>query len=308
MLTGPTASGKTSFSYALADHFSCQIINADSRQIYRPLTVGTAKPDLSSVPVPHHLFDLFDTPQPLNVTDYFDHAKRTCDDFSQQGITPLFVGGSMFYLKSLFFRPYDFSQHEAISADEVTDRLKAIPADERWDKLNEIDPVRAAMLYPQDAYRVDRALKIWLTYGLNPSTTKPSFNPLVANTKVICIKPSLDVLRDRIGKRLAEMLKRSSQGGMGWIEEVESLLGSPWEQLWQQRGIIGYAEIASWVRGGRNSSDLGAMADLIEQRTYDYARRQLCFWRSFSEQLAEFDVDVCQIDNPSETTIDNLIL
>ncbi len=112
IITGPTASGKTDLSLAIAREIDAEIINGDVGQFYTPLSVGTAKPDWRNQEVPHHLFDIISEPQDFSVSAYRQLVIDTAEKVWQRGRLPIIVGGSLFYIKSLFFPP--MQQHASV--------------------------------------------------------------------------------------------------------------------------------------------------------------------------------------------------
>jgi tRNA dimethylallyltransferase len=109
IIAGPTAVGKTSLSIQLAKKLNCDIISADSRQIYKEISIGTAKPDWKNEKIPHHLFDVLDEPRDYTVVEYKKALLTICEEIWARGAIPVVVGGSGFYIKSLFSRIFSFS-------------------------------------------------------------------------------------------------------------------------------------------------------------------------------------------------------
>src|SRR5579859_8042174 len=105
VITGPTGVGKTDFALDLAQHIPSEIINADMGQCYKPLTIGTSKPDWKSQATPHHIFDVLDEPAHFSVTDYREKVLDLIHGIWSRNKLPIIVGGSGFYIKSLFFPP-----------------------------------------------------------------------------------------------------------------------------------------------------------------------------------------------------------
>jgi tRNA dimethylallyltransferase len=284
IIVGPTASGKSALAESLAVAIGGEIINADVGQFYAPLSIGTAKPDLAHVPVPHHLFDICVDPVDVNVVQYRNLVLQKIREIKSRNKVPFLVGGSLFYIKSLFFTPQELPQRQNAEADVVTPRLSS-SSDGEWGKLNEIDPVRAAQLHPNDLYRIQRALDIWQTTGVLPSQARPKvekpFEPLF-----IWIDVDNETIKDRIGRRTDVMLQQ------GWIEETQEILtkDSRWEKFFDHKGLIGYREIADWIARRKNTDELADLTTKIINLTYWYAKRQKTFWRSFKEQMIAFDV------------------
>jgi tRNA dimethylallyltransferase len=294
IIVGPTASGKT----ALAEHIAGlpatslaeaikkrrrvalatagEIINADIGQFYTPLSVGTAKTAWRNKPFKCHLFDIIDKPEMLDVRRYRDMVRVTVDDCLKRNKLPIIVGGSLFYIQSLFFSPREQEIQESTTViDFETD------TDTLWHMLNTIDPERAQALHPNDRYRIVRALKIWQTTHEKPSLRKPQYEaPFAIQTRIIALEPPREELAERIQQRTTHMLYQE-----GWIEEVEKLLDTPWESFVQQRGFIGYTELFAWIRAGKNRDELPTMITAITTKTLQYAKRQITFWHKLQRLL-----------------------
>src|SRR5688572_2436760 len=161
-ILGPTASGKTGLSLALADHLAAQgrpveIVSLDSAQVYRGMDIGTAKPDAATrARVPHHLIDLVDPAEPYSAARFRDDAVAAFAAIRARGCEPLLVGGTM-----LYFRALCDGLNAMPSADPaVRTRLEAQAARDGWPRLHaklaECDPVTAARLHPNDKQRIQR--------------------------------------------------------------------------------------------------------------------------------------------------------
>jgi len=304
IITGPTASGKTLLSEMIASKLSCEIINADVGQFYQQLCIGTAKPDLKNVNYEHHLFDILDKPQDLSVVKYRKLVVDLVKDICNRGKVPVIVGGSQFYIKSLFFTPHEFSTQEFPTQElvETTQEnpinLDKLDANELWQLLHTIDPVRAEKLHANDVYRVKRALDIWLKTGVKPSTYKPIFDTAF-NALIICVQPELDVLKERIRLRTVQMIQPNKSGSdssgsdmsgsaeSGWIKEAQDLIGTEWEEFLKIKNLIGYTEIFDWIRSGKKLDELPALIEKIQTQTLQYAKRQKTFWKSFEREILQ---------------------
>ncbi len=267
-LTGPTGSGKTSISLKLAAKLDAEIINADVGQFYQPLCVGTAKPNWKKQTIKHHLFDVLTEPKDLNVAAYRTMVLETLESLWVQGKLPIVVGGSLFYIKSLLFPASEFS-------GPVRRRL----CEGGWEKLYSIDPERASSIDPKDEYRINRALAIWEQTGKKPFEFKPKFDPGF-NAKIVFIDLPRDILFDRINKRTEEMIKT-----LGWVDEVRGLRGTSWEEFLKRKKLIGYPEIFDFLDRGAKQEDLPVLITLIQQKTRQYAKRQVTFWKKLRTLL-----------------------
>lgn len=303
IITGPTASGKTSLSLKIAEYINGQIINADVGQLYKPLCIGTAKPNWKNEPAPHHLFDVLDTPTDLSVRSYRERVLGLMEKIWQEGGAPIIVGGSQFYIKSLYF-PLHKQPQTAWSYESKDDPRLYDPSD-TWDKLNEIDPARATNIHPHDQYRISRALDLWRATGKVPSSFEPVFNPEF-NSLIVYI----DRDKKQLDKDIA--LRTQIMFDQGWIEETQKIMGTPWELFLAQKKLIGYPEIISWLAQGRPCSEK-ELQEAIVIKTRQYAKRQRTFWQSLSrlltkqEKSAPFQCAVREICSSASSVISTII-
>lgn len=272
VITGPTAVGKTDFALKIAESIPSEIINADVGQCYAPLTIGTAKPDWRNSPIPHHMFDIIDTPANITVVEFRKRLLETATDIIARGRLPIVVGGSAFYIKSLFFPPQ--------SVSEVASSEWSLDKNSFWDQLYAIDPERANKIHKNDVYRINRALAIWKQTGKQPSSFSPDYQPPMPFRCIIFTRDR-DELYQRIDTRVPQMLEQ------GWIEEVRALQSTDWEPFLQNKKIIGYDVVLHYLNEGSVELDKQEMIALIQKKTRNYAKRQLTFFKTFEKQLSE---------------------
>lgn len=275
-ISGPTSSGKTDFSIVLANLLcnngvDVEIINADIGQFYTPLSIGTAKPNWREFSIKHHLFDIVDTPVDFNVCSYRELLIKKVNEIWQSRKIPIVVGGSLFYIKSLFFPP-----DIGLFCDSNSERLPL--SKNMWEELKKIDPKRASQIHPNDTYRIGRALAIWEKFKKLPSECEPVFNPEF-NYRVVFIRPEASELYARISFRTKKMIND------GWIAETKNLIGGPWEPFLKKKKLIGYSEIFDWIESGEKVELLPGLIDIIQQKTRQYAKRQVTFWKKFRNLL-----------------------
>ncbi len=282
LISGPTGVGKTKLVESLAEQLQVQagspvdIVNGDMGQLYEPLSIGTAKPDWQDSPITHHLFDIIKEPRDCTVKEYRDRLVHTLEDVWQRGHIPILVGGSGFYLKSLFFPPTI-----ALSTSCIPQVYQDLPNERLWHELNAIDPLRAQAIKLQDRYRLQRALTIWHETGEKPSGFAPMYQP-IGNCLVIYLTRERADLYEHINERVITMIEA------GWIDEVQSL-GEAWSAFLHKKKLIGYPEIITFIKQGKNLDKLHELIDCIAVNTRRYAKRQVTFWRSLSEQLRKAD-------------------
>jgi len=232
IVTGPTAAGKSALSLKLAEYFPIEIINADVGQFYTPLSIGTAKPAWQNQPVPHHLYNILDEPTNFTVRQFRDALFHVAQEIWQRGHLPIVVGGSQFYIKSLFFPPHQFAPADSAVVAKLHAQYAKLDDEALWQELARIDSKRATDLHPRDRYRVERALDIWHLTGKKPSFFLPQFSPL-AHSRIVYVAPSASVLEGSIAKRTKLVIQQ-------WIEEAAGLIATPWEPFVRRKGFIGY--------------------------------------------------------------------
>jgi len=276
IIFGPTGVGKSSFAEQLATHVPSQIVNCDIGQFYKPLSIGTAKPlNWKTAPIKHNLFDIIDEPKYFSVYEYRKLLFDTVETIWQQDELPILVGGSGFYLKSLFFPPFSYD----VDLSSIEERKKMVDKNS-WELLNRIDPKRAAQIEKNDAYRVQRALEIWKDTGKKPSEYVPEF-AFPSDFMLLFLTRDREELYNRIDRRLVQMLDE------GWIQEVEALMGTEWEPFLEKKKVIGYDVIINYIRRGKTDAGRQQAIKEIQKKTKNYAKRQITFWRSFERHMKE---------------------
>ena len=280
VISGPTGVGKTDFVHELIAHlpYTTQIINADVGQMYTPLSIGTAKPDYRQGPVKQHLFDILDEPRDYTVADFRKEVKNLMQQLWDSSVVPIIVGGSSFYIQSLFFPPLadEGSEHA------LPDSYSTMTNQELWQELLRIDPDRAASIHPHDRYRVERALALWHSGGKLPSLLVPLFEPLGTCAFYYLTRDRAE-LNERINERVHSML------AAGWIDEVRNL-DHAWRTFLLKKKLIGYRAIIEFLnKSGQVKLSLNELEDQISLKTRAYAKRQLTFWRMMKQKLEEAD-------------------
>lgn len=277
-LTGPTASGKSAVGIELARQAGGEILSLDSMAVYRGLNIGTAKPTAADrQAVPHHLIDLIEPTQEFSVAQYIDAAQRAVREILARGRRPIFVGGSPLYLKALLRGlfdgpPADWNLRGKLAEIARQDGSAALHA-----RLAEVDPAAAARLHPNDARRLIRALEVYHGTGQPISSFQTQFasgETEASNAKVFVLDWPREELHRRINARVDAMF------AAGWIDEVRQFLARGRTLSRTALQAVGYREILDHLRGER---DLSATAELIKQRTRQFAKRQLTWLRSLPE-------------------------
>lgn len=274
IISGATATGKSSFACQVADELGGEIINADIGSFYTPLTIGTAKPDWRAEKIPHHFFDILDNPENFTVVEFRKRVLDLIDQIWQRGRVPVIVGGSAFYIKALFFRQPDIVGDDVWVAKMEQENQSSLLL---WQELHAIDPVRACKIHSQDQYRLIRALAIFKATGKLPSKFDSVFDPIAPFYFITCTRDRKE-LYERIDARVLEMLQT------GWISEVEKLVGTSWESFLYKKKLIGYDDLLLHMKYPDKPS-MDQVTAIIQQKTRNYAKRQVTFLSKLQKDI-----------------------
>jgi tRNA dimethylallyltransferase len=273
-IVGPTAAGKSSLAIAIAEQLDAEIVNADSRQVYRGMDIGTAKPSAEELRrVPHHLIDIRDPDMPLDVAEFMLLARRAIAQITRRGRRVLVVGGSGLYLRAI--RAGICPAPPA--SPEIRVRLVALANDygalHLFRRLQEIDSESAAWVNPNDIKRVVRALEVYEQTGIPISQfqQRHHFSDRLFETLTVGLTLSRAELYRNIEQRFDTML------GQGLLAEVQTLMAGGYELVFS---TVGYREIARFVRGELSLAESVARAKRASRRL---AKRQLTWFRADPE-------------------------
>ena len=271
---GPTASGKTALSVALARAFDGEIINADSMQIYKNLDVGTAKPSTEERQgIPHYLLDFLSPETPYSVADFTAAADPLIRDITARGRRPLVVGGTGLYITSLLsgmaFAPEktDPAIRARLQARADTEGGAALYAE-----LQRIDPDYAAQVHPNNLPRVIRALELFEATGRRMSDQRREARPAEAPYHALCLCLTCRdraVLYSRIDRRVDEMVEN------GVLDEARQVYDHR-DAYRTAAQAIGYKEFFPYFEGTANLTEC---TERLKQATRNYAKRQLTWFR-----------------------------
>jgi len=275
LISGPTATGKSDFALQLGQKLPIEIVNADIGSFYTQLTIGTAKPDWKSQIVPHHFFDVIDDATSWTAPQFREKLKGLIEEIWSRGNIPVVVGGSAFYIQSFFYKNHDIVSPEK----ETISSLEEQSAEDLWHKLYAVDPQRAEKIGITDHYRLVRALAIWQTIGQKPSTLQPDFDPL-APFCFITLNRDRDQLYDMINQRVHVMIEG------GWLDEVQSFMHDElFLNFLLKKKMIGYDLLAQYLMGHLAQETFDDVVGLIQQRTRNYAKRQITFLKKLQENV-----------------------
>jgi tRNA dimethylallyltransferase len=271
VLAGPTASGKTALALALAARFGGEIVGADSRQIYRLLDIGTAKPTSAErARVPHHLLDVVWPDEPYTLAQYQADAVAAIADVAARGRLPLLVGGTGLYVRAVVDglaipavppQPALRAELEALAVAEGVAALHA--------RLAALDPAAAASSDPANPRRLIRALEICLVTG-RPVSEQRGTRPTPYRPLFLGLDTERSILYGWADRRVDAML------AAGFVAEVEGLAARGYRWDLPALSSLGYREIGAALRG---ELTLPAAVERLKRATHAYIRRQLTWFR-----------------------------
>jgi len=278
VLTGPTGSGKSHIIYSLPENLPIEIINADSRQVYRHMKIGTAMPEEFELKrFAHHLFRIMEPSQQVSAGQYARMCRKAIDEILARNRIPVIVGGTFFYIRALW--------DGLIENVEVTpmtrSRVEALSKTEAYELLSRLDPERAEKLHIPDETRVKRSLMLILSSNQKIGQLQKT-GGVYDSYDFHSFYVDLDrpLLYDRINRRVKEMFEK------GLLAEVQNLKAMGFSRNDPGINAIGYKEI--WDINDSQGLDLNdwprqtldLAMDQISQATRNFAKRQLTWFRN----------------------------
>ena len=272
-MLGPTASGKSALSLALAERHDGEIINCDSTAVYRGFDIGTDKlPMEARRGIPHHLIDIADPAEVYTAAQFAHDAAAAIRDIHARGKLPILAGGTGFYYRALTRGLFPGPGAD----EELRARLNRI-ADARGPErlhrlLRRVDAESAARIMPRDRKRIVRALEVYYTTG-RPLTShfEQTISPIAdCDVRAIALRLPPALTAERVARRVDEQFAR------GIVAEVEGLLARGISPQVRPFGGLVYRQVMDMLRGVRGEAETRA---LIVQENRRYARRQLIWFR-----------------------------
>lgn len=276
-IVGPTAAGKTELAIEVALRLDGEVVNADSRQVYRGMDIGTGKPtaEQRSV-VPHHLFDIIDPDERFSLADYRDRALSVIEDVWERGELPLLVGGTGQYVWSVLegWNVPHVPPDESLRR-QLEERAEGIGRDALWQELAAVDPDAAAKIHPQNVRRVVRALEVYERLGRSISACQTR-RSLDCETVIIGLTCEREALYDRIDRRVDAMIEA------GWVEEVRGLRAKGYGPDLPSMSSIGYREIGRYLDEEMTFAEAAAR---IKTENHRLVRHQYAWFKQTDERI-----------------------
>ena len=286
-VVGPTASGKT--GYAIKQALACggEIISIDSRQIYRGMAIGTCQPTAQELAqVPHHMIAVLDPRETIDAGKYDRLVRDKIRELHAAGVQPILCGGTGLYVRALRLGLAPYGPSDPKLRQAIVNRIEREGAQAVLDELVALDPVAAAGIHPNNKQRLVRAMEIFMSSDVEPvdrrewgasdlerdTVTGPVTIDGVGAVQfdLVGLSWPRPQLYDRINARVDTMVEQ------GWLEEVRQLLTSGLTPDQHAMQGVGYAELAR-VLGGE--FELAAALTIIKQRTRNFAKRQVTWFR-----------------------------
>ena len=270
VLLGPTGSGKTALSLALAEHFGGEIVNCDSVAMYRDFQIGTAKPTMAERSrVPHHLFDCVDPTSYITAGEYSRQARKTLEEIKTRGNVPIVVGGTGHYLRALLEGLFPGPER----SEELRDRLRRRAKNKSYlhRLLHGLDPVAATKIHANDTPKLIRAIEVCMASRKEMSEMwKKGRDPLQDfHILRLGLNPERSALYQRINQRAQQMFDS------GLVEETGNMLRKYGDAA-RPLSSLGYKQAVQLLRG---KVDRDTAIQAAQQAHRNYAKRQITWFR-----------------------------
>ncbi|UCD87325.1 MAG: tRNA (adenosine(37)-N6)-dimethylallyltransferase MiaA [Desulfobacterales bacterium] len=277
IISGPTGVGKTDVAVALAEPLGAEIISADAVQVYRHMDIGTAKPSQEQqARVRHHLIDVVDPDEPFNAALYKTMADAVIKNLYQKG-RPIFVaGGTGLYIKALTRGLFPSEEQDSDVRKGLRQEAETLGLERLYERLQQVDPVAAGRIHPNDTYRIIRAIEVYKVTGQPISQHQRVHGFGDVRYRMLRIGLTLDrnILYDYINRRVDHML------ASGLLEEVRWLLGQGYPSTLKPMRSIGYRHMGDYLEGRVTWDET---VRLFKRDTRRYAKRQYTWFKADPE-------------------------
>lgn len=272
IIAGPTASGKTAAALALARHLPIEVVSADSRQIFRHLSIGTAKPSPEELQsVRHHFIDHCDPDERFTAGDFQEQGRTVIAEILRKGKIPVVVGGTGLYIQAVVDGFFEQPKISGATRTVLEQRLESEGKESLFRELERVDPRSAAGMDASKYRRVIRALEVYYETGkpISEFHREHAVVP-VYTSHFFGLEWDRSELYERINRRAEGMI------AAGLLKEVEQLRQMGFDDRYQSLQTVGYKEAFAFVR---NEIDKKRMIELIQQNTRRFAKRQMTWFR-----------------------------
>jgi tRNA dimethylallyltransferase len=295
VLLGPTAVGKTGLAIQMAQVLNGEIIGADSRQVYRQMDIGTAKPTAEErAEAIHHLIDIVNPDETLSLSMYQQMAYQTIDAIHQRGHIPLLVGGTGQYITATIEgwsipevapNPALRAELEAFAAEQGANALYA--------RLVELDPVAAEKIHPNNIRRTVRALEVCIETGQPFSELQRKQPP-----PYVILQYGLTLEREQLYEQADQRVEQMIVHGL--VDEVQRLLDMGYAHTLPSMSSLGYRELSAHIL---NDTPLAEAIELTQNATHDFIRRQYTWFRGHDSGILWHNREDSTIDTILESSL-----
>lgn len=293
VIVGPTGVGKTQVSLELADILNGEIVSLDSRQVYKYMDIGTAKPTKEEMKkVAHHLIDIVYPDEKFTAADYGKRAREVIKEIIKREKQPIVVGGSGLYLKALIKGFFQGPKGDEKLRERLKEEESKFGPDYLFERLKEVDPKAALRIHPHDSVRIIRALEVHELTG-KPITLlqeQGSYEPFEMEFAKIGLTLERKKLYERIDRRVEKMMRE------GFLDEVKGLKEKGYPTGLKAFRTVGYQELFSYLEG---KIDFPQAVETIKLNTRRYAKRQVTWFRK--------DKEIKWLDAEKEDLIESML-
>ncbi len=290
-ITGPSSSGKTALAVKTAKILNGEIISVDSRQIYKELDIGSAKPSIEEREgIVHHLLDITDITNEYTAANFCDDAKIAINDITSRGKIPILAGGTGLYFRILL---QDFDLPRVAPNKSLREELEKISSVELHKKLQKLDYKISEKIHPNNKVKIIRALEVCISTGIPMSEAQKKKSSQFDTLWIGLNTMDREFLYNRINKRTDIMFE------MGLLNEAKNLFEKYGENNKILKGTIGYQELLPFIKG---ETDFEFTKNLLKQNTRRYAKRQIS-WFNANKDINWFDIKSLSINEITEKTV-----
>ena len=282
-IVGPSSSGKTALSVSLAKEINGEIISVDSRQIYKGLDIGSAKPTVDERHgIVHHMMDIIEVTEPFTVADFCDEANKIIEDIISRGKVPILAGGTGLYFRTLL---QDFDLPRVAPNEKLREELNEKSCEELYNMLLEKDYDIAQKIHFNNKVKIVRALEVCISLGIPMSKAQKKKESPYDVLWIGLNTQDREFLYERINKRVDIML---SQG----LEKEAKDLFEKYGENNILLNTIGYQEFFPYFKG---ETDFSSAIELLKQNTRRYAKRQIS-WFNANKDINWFDIKSANVN------------
>lgn len=272
IITGPTASGKSSLTVSLAEEIDGEIISVDSRQCFKRIDIGTAKPSKEQLQrIPHYNISVLDVDEEDSVADFKKRSEQYTAEIESKGKTVIYCGGSTLHIQSLIQPLDDMPDADPENVEMLNQKAEEKGLEDLFEKLEEVDPEYAQKMDGHNRQRIIRALDVWHQTG-KPFSSFHSDDPITLpeNMLLFALNHPRKILHERISKRADQMLED------GLVEETKRLLEEGFDRNLQAFNTVGYKQVIQFLDGEISKEQ---MVKDMKTATRRYAKRQITWLR-----------------------------